>query len=304
MITYPDVKAFAEEIIRRHNLDREMVISAFTRSYFDYRVTALMDRPAERQPWSWYFGRMVTRERVNNGKAYMRQHQEVLNAAYQAHGVPPHVITAIIGIESSYGQVTMRYDAVTALATLAFEYPRRATYFRGELEQLFIIANREGKDPTTFRSSFAGALGIPQFMPGSLARFGKSADGGNRVDIINSHPDAIMSVANYLRAHGWKRGDINIVDLVTLEKPLPASAFAPGPCSTARAQSVQALKKLGVTFTKEFDTNAKGILSRMDEGDDWVPVVFFPNACAINKYNRSLKYTSAVGMIARGILAE
>jgi membrane-bound lytic murein transglycosylase B len=301
MANYDDVRAFIKEICDRNKLDIKVVKNAFEQSYFDYSVTDLMDKPAETHGWTYYSTSLLSADRIKSGQEYIKAQQKALAFAEENWQVPPHVVAAIIGIESSYGKAPFKRTAVTSLGTLAFEYPRRATYFKAELEKLFVFAHKDKTDPLNVKGSYAGAIGIPQFMPSNILVYGKDGDGDNHVDLVGSHADAIASIAYYIQKHGWVKGK-HIVSPVTLTRRLSDAAFSNDPCDKKSIKTVAQLRLAGVIFPEEYPDTALGILSRLDEeGDNFFPVVFFENACPIHKYNRSLKYTAAISLLAENL---
>lgn len=186
--------------------------------------------------WQEYRQRLVTQERINAGVQFWNQHRQTLQQASEATGVPAEVIVGIIGIETSYGRNTGNIRVLDALATLAFDYPQshpraaeRADYFRRELGHFLRLSQQNRLDPLSLRGSFAGAMGIPQFMPSSWITYGVDFDRNGQTDLIGSTADAIGSVGNYLQAHGWKRGQpawqavslekVNATHLETLLQP-------------------------------------------------------------------------------------
>lgn len=300
MIEYKDVQDFIETASRKHKFDKAVMEMVFSGTYFDYSVIALLDKPAEHRPWADYSTGIISADRVSQGGRYIKTHVRALEKASKEYGVPANVIVSIIGIESTYGTAAFKRDAVQSLSTIAFEYPRRAEYFKGELEKLFILAHKTGTNPKNFMGSYAGALGIPQFMPSSALLYAKDGDGDGRVDIINNHADAIASVANYLKHHGWKK-DKKIAVTVTTTKALNDNYYSISPCSDKGRRSVKEWKNLGVKIPAGYADSEKAVLSKLTEDEEkgsFTNVLFFENACPVHKYNRSLKYVAVVSMLA------
>lgn len=300
---YDDVQAFMTEMVKKHKVDNDSLQKAFENTVFDYSVIELMDKPAEKRSWSYYHERLVSKERVSGGVKYMKTHKTALDNSTAAYKVPQNIITAIIGIETTYGTVKLKRTAVQSLSTFAFEYPRRADYFRGELASLFILAQKEEADPLYYMGSYAGAVGIPQFMPSNILAYAVDGDGDKHVDIVSSHADAIASVANYLSKHGWSQGK-STVALVKVTKELPESAYNTNVCSVSQRKTVKEFKNMGIELPSKYKDTEKGILAKLYEDEDedtFVPAIFFENACPINKYNRSLKYTAAISLLAEEI---
>lgn len=168
------------------------------------QIITNMQHPAEAWPWDRYQKALISQKRALDGAAYWRKHQATLDRYAEEYQVDPALIVAIIGIESDYGRHTVSHDAFNALATLSFAYPKREHFFQQELIALVDLAWETKVDPHTFGGSYAGALGIPQFMPSNIKRFGVDGDGDQRVDLGHSHEDAIASIANFLHCHGYR----------------------------------------------------------------------------------------------------
>jgi membrane-bound lytic murein transglycosylase B len=160
--------------------------------------------------WAAYRARFIEPQRIQAGLAFWRGNQKWLQAAEDRWGVPPEIVVAIVGVETFYGRVTGSFRTLDALATLSFDFPPgrsdRSAYFRSELEEFFVLCAREGQDPQSVKGSFAGALGLPQFMPGSLNRYAVDGDGDGHIDLLNSSADVVGSVAHFLASFGWERG--------------------------------------------------------------------------------------------------
>ena len=202
-----DVRAFVDDMVSAHGLDGPALLRAFRAARPQPGVIAAMDRPLLVPPkWYEYAPPLLAPARVDGGAAFLAAHRATLERAERDFGVPPEVIVAILGVETVYGANTGRHRTFDALATLAFDYPRRATFFRGELEHFLLLARDLRVDPLAPRGSFAGALGMPQFMPGSYRAFAVDFDVDGRIDLWQSADDVIGSVAAYLARHDWQRG--------------------------------------------------------------------------------------------------
>lgn len=167
-----------------------------------------ISRPAERvKPWKDYRPMFITDARIARGVDFWRQHEAVLARAEQEYGVPAQYIVAIIGVETFFGRNTGNYRVIDALSTLGFDYPPRAEFFRKELREFLLLAREEQLDPLTLKGSYAGAMGLPQFMPSSFRNFAVDFDGDGHINIWNNPDDAIGSVASYFKRHGWVPGE-------------------------------------------------------------------------------------------------
>ena len=202
-----DVRAFAAEIAADAGISAQQVERWLAAAKFQPRIIKAMDRPLLLPPkWFEYAPPLLAPERVSGGVAFWRTHADVLARAETEFGVPPEYIIAILGVETIYGRNTGSYRVLDALTTLAFDYPRRAPFFRGELREFVLLAHEQGWSPLTPTGSFAGAMGVPQFMPGSYRQYAIDFDGDGRIDLWHDGADVIGSVGNYLARHDWLAG--------------------------------------------------------------------------------------------------
>ena len=205
----PEVQAFIAEMHDKHGFDRARMQRRFAAAKPIAAVLKAIQPPADPgiRSWQAYRGRFVEPQRIALGLAFWRRHALQLAAASSRYGVPEQIVVAIIGVETIYGRHSGHFNTFAALATLAFAYPPRAELFRHELEELLLLAREARVDPLAYRGSYAGALGLPQFLPSSLRRYAVDGDGDGRIDLERSAADAISSVANFLAVHGWQAGE-------------------------------------------------------------------------------------------------
>ena len=211
----PDALQFADDLAARRDLDRQWVRQAIGQARLLPQVPRLMLPPARgtAKNWNVYRSRFIDPIRIRAGVRFWQEHQGALERAEREYGVPAEIIVGIIGVETIYGQQMGTFRVMDALATLAFDFPaahprakERTEFFRRELEQFLSLTNRSNTDPFAFKGSYAGAMGLGQFMPSSWVRYAIDFDGDGRVDLFNSPVDAIGSVANYFIGHGWTPG--------------------------------------------------------------------------------------------------
>lgn len=202
----PEVQAFIGEVVQRHGFRERELKKLFSRVALVEPSLQLI-LPAERPSWDDYRAQFLNERRINGGLAFWKANRGALRRAEKRFGVPAQYIVAIIGVETNYGRNMGRYRVIDALATLAFDYPPRAAFFRRELEQYLVLARETGLDVFALRGSYAGAIGIPQFMPSSLRRYAVDFNGDGRIDLTRSSTDAVGSVGNFLMEHGWQAGE-------------------------------------------------------------------------------------------------
>lgn len=200
------VARFINRMVRVHHFPRAELASLFRGLHPLAGVLALIHAPAESLPWPTYRGILVTPARVAAGRRWMRIHAAALARVSSKTGVPGSVVAAIIGVESDYGRNIGTVPALGSLATLAFDDPGRGRFFAHQLGRYLVLCRRYGLDARRIVGSYAGALGIPQFLPGAYLRYAVAARPGRTPDLFVNSDDAIASVARYLVAHGWKRG--------------------------------------------------------------------------------------------------
>ena len=207
--THPEVKAFIREMVEQHRFVQSELEYVFARARREPAILKAMQppEPKERRPWSAYRALFVNDRHIQAGREFWRAHGAALERAQREFGVPAEIIVSILGIETFYGRNAGRWRVVDALATLAFDYPPRAAFFRGELANYLLFARDLGFDVFSVRGSYAGAIGIPQFMPGSYLRYAVDFDGDGVADLRASAADAVGSVANFLKQHGWRAGE-------------------------------------------------------------------------------------------------
>ena len=300
-----DVQAFIEEMVSEQDYNRAALVRAFAAARFQPRIIEAMQRPLLAPPkWYEYAPPLVSRARVEGGLAYWDAHATDLARAEERFGVPPEIIVAIIGIETTYGRNTGSHRAIDALSTLAFDYPRRAAFFRGELKQFLLLAREQNVDPTVPKGSFAGALGVPQFMPGSYREFAIDFDGDGHVDLWTSSADIVGSVGSYLARHDWQRGQPVLLPAAIAEDNLPAvQRRLDGGISerrSAEAWSVDGVAASGAPWNLAPDPVALLMLEERDA--DGVEGASYWIAChnfyVLTRYNRSRLYATAVYELA------
>ncbi|HMN78647.1 MAG TPA: lytic murein transglycosylase B [Burkholderiaceae bacterium] len=292
--TRDDVRQFIAELVERHGFDADELARAFTQIRADGSVIRLMQPPSAgfKRSWAVYRTRFLDPLRIREGVRFWREHEADIRRASQQYGVPEEIIVGIIGVETIYGRVTGDYRVVDALTILAFDYPRRAAFFRSELEQFLLYTRDSGLAPASVKGSFAGAIGLPQFMPGSIRRYAVDFDGDGRIDLRASPVDAIGSVARFLAEHGWQRGETTRLPALfadeTRLRPLVEAGIEP-------RFTLTELAGYGISSVDGVPGDMKLALIDLPNGDG--PVSYYlgtPNFYVITRYNRSSFYAMAV----------
>lgn len=295
-----DGRAFAADLAIRHGLDRDWVLKQLALARRQPVAQKLMMPAPSGQPKNWaaYRERFVEPQRINAGATFWRDHADVLSRAETLHGVPAEIIVGIIGVETYYGRVMGNFRVLDALATLAFDFPTgrsdRSAYFRTELEEFLLWTQREALAPSAIKGSFAGAIGLPQFMPGSINRFALDFDGDGHIDLRGSAADAIGSVARFLAEHGWQRGQPTHFEAAPpSDEAARARLLAP---DIVPSFSAAEFLSLGGTLDDAGRAHPAKLALVMVENGTAAPshVAGTDNFFALTRYNRSSYYALAV----------
>lgn len=290
---------FAEEMALRHGFDGMDLRALLGQARYRQAIIDAMERPHEGKPWHRYRRLFLTPERIAGGAAFWRANAEVLRRAQARYGVPPEIIVAILGVETSYGAQIGGHRALDALTTLGFSYPKRAEFFRGELESLLLLERDERMDPVTAVGSYAGALGKPQFIPSSYRAYAVDFDGDGQRDLWGSNADVIGSVANYFDRHGWRRGE-PVAFPARLTGTLPTDIEVAQKKPLTPTSTAARLRAAGVNWDGAVAGGAPVTLIRLDGPQDeyWVGL---DNFYAITRYNHSNLYAMAVFQLSEKI---
>ncbi len=294
-----EYEAFVDEIAGRHGLDRESMRRLFAQIKPQPSIIRAMNAPSTALPWHAFRKGHVDPVRISGGVKFWNQHAAILARATREYGVPEEIITATIGIETHYGGYTGEFKILDALATLAFDYPKRAAFFRDELEQ-FVLMGKEGAlDLGRLRGSYAGAMGIPQFMPSSYRKYAVDFDGDGKRNLWSSVPDVIGSVANYYKLHEWQPGEP-----VTMPARVSGTPDASLTDDITPKTKISEFRKLGIEPVGEVSDDALAALLPLETESGVQYWLGFKNFYVITRYNRSTNYAMAVYEIAQGIKAR
>lgn len=293
-----DVRAFIAELAGEHGFDKGYLRTTLGQTETQQAILDAISRPAERtRPWHEYREIFVTSKRIDAGVVFWDEHAARLARIADLTGVPAEIITAIIGVETFYGRITGRYRVIDALATLGFDYPPRATFFRGQLKELFVLAREEQLELTELVGSYAGAMGPPQFIPSSYRAYAVDGDGDGRRDLLGNWDDILMSVANYFVRNGWRAGEP-----VTVRGNADRDFSVPtGGNSLKLSETIGSLTKRGIAFDSPLEADAPAQLISLEGKDSREYWIGFHNFYVITRYNRSAMYALAVFQLAEAL---
>lgn len=294
-----DVQAFVATLRQQHGFDADYVQRVLGASQTQQKILDAISRPAEKtKPWFEYRQIFITDKRIAAGVAFCEEHAERLDRVAQATGVPSEIIAAIIGVETFYGTRTGGYRVVDALATLGFDYPPRARFFRSELEEFFLLTRDEGFDAGELKGSYAGAMGPPQFIPSSYRAYAVDGDGDGQRDLLGNWDDIIASVANYFVAHRWKTGEP-----VAFPANVANADNAPVAKRLKLSETVGSLERRGISTDADLGNDTPAMLLRFEVADGDEYWLALQNFYVITRYNRSQMYALAVYQLASELAA-
>ena len=297
----PEVRAFIDRMSAEHGFSARALRQLFAEARHQAQVVAAMNRPVVSPPKYYEFApRFLDPARVDAGAEFWRTHAGALERAQRRFGVPPEIVVAILGVETYYGRNTGSYRVLDALVTLAFDYPRRADFFRGELEQFLLLAREQGISPLAPKGSYAGAIGLPQFMPSSIRAYALDFDDDGRIDLANDADDAVGSVAHYLARHGWREDQpIMTPARVDAEDPDPVLRRFEGGVAEPRSLADWTHDGIsGFSIPGDLASDPVGLLMLEAESGPTYWLVF-PNWRVLTRYNHSRLYASVVWQLAQ-----
>src|SRR6056297_1358393 len=297
--SHPGSDAFARKLADDEGLDIEYVRSAIDSARYQQSIIDAITRPAEAKPWHEYRQIFLTEARIAGGAEFWRANQSLVEQVGESLAVEPEIIMAIVGVETNYGTITGSFRVIDALATLGFYYPRRAEFFARELAEFIRLSNEENLPVTEVLGSYAGAMGIGQFIPSSYRAYAVDFDDSGYRDLWRSLPDALGSVANYLAVHGWEAGAPIVLPVAQVPDGLDEDF------STRLRHTLGELEALGIEFDAAglpAETPATLVeLEQVDGKEYWVGL---NNFYVITRYNRSPLYAMAVTQLSEAIAAR
>jgi membrane-bound lytic murein transglycosylase B len=290
--------AFIDAMVAKHQFSEDELEDVFDRVKIKDDVLKKIASPAEAMPWHKYRKIFLTDARIKEGAVFWRLHADTLKQVSEQYGVPPEIIVAILGVETLYGRRPGYYRVIDALSTLAFAYPPRSAFFSRELEQFLLLCREEKVSPIDPTGSYAGAMGMPQFMPSSFRAFATDFDGDGKRDLWRDPKDAIASIANYLKVHGWVRN-----------QPVAVRVFAKNEDyktllndKIKRHLRIDELESVHVEFSRPLplESKIKLLAFEQERGDELWAVL--DNFSVIQRYNQSSLYAMAVFQLSQSLL--
>jgi membrane-bound lytic murein transglycosylase B len=293
-----DVKQFIAHMADTSSFKKRQLRKILKAAQSQPNIIEAMDRPAEKaKPWSEYRPIFITERRIREGTDFWIAHRQALDQASIRSGVAPEYLAAILGVETYYGRLTGSYRVLDALATLAFDYPARAKFFRDELEQFLLLTRDSGLDPLSVKGSYAGAMGAPQFMPSNYRRYAVDAEADGHINLWTDWPDVCASVGNYLKEHGWNAGE----PVLSEASVAPDKAAELDGRKLALSETVGSLRAKGVNFESSLPADAPALLIAVDDADGVHWRVGYNNFYVITRYNHSALYAMAVFELAAAV---
>jgi membrane-bound lytic murein transglycosylase B len=302
-----EVKTFIHHMVSKHGYDKTQLENWFKKVHINQAIINQMNNPAEAKPWNQYQKIFLTEQNINNGVAFWKENEETLKQAEQKFGVPPEIIVGILGVETRYGKNTGNFLVLEALATLGFDYPKRAPFFKKELEEFLLLVKEQNFDPFVIKGSYAGAMGKPQFIASSYRNFAVDFHGKGQKDILTNTPDAIGSVANYFKLNGWQANQPVLVSALPYGEKhvaIPKDKKNPKPTHTV----LEWIKNYDVSPSEDLPnlsinelSKQKAALIELDglEGKEYF--LGLTNFYVITRYNHSDHYAMAVHRLGQAV---
>jgi len=300
LATQESVSQFIDAMGEQHGFDKAGLWQLMDGVVIKDDILAKMAKPAEAMPWFKYRKLFLTEERIAAGVKFWRDNADVLEKARQRYGVPPEIITAIIGVETFYGRHTGKYRVLDALSTLAFAYPPRSEFFQSELASFLLLCREQNLNPALPLGSYAGAMGMPQFMPSSFRSYAVDFDGDNKIDLGHGKGDVIASVAHYLKRHHWRPGQPIAVPMTAKDQAYKAKLTR----SLKPDLRLAELESLNLMITAPLALSEKIKILELNQEQSVELWATLENFYCLTRYNHSALYAMAVFQLSQSILAK
>lgn len=295
----PEIEIFISKMVKDHGFEESKLKKIFNKTKFQPGIIKAISRPSTSKPWYEYHPIFVNTKRIEKGVTFWKKNAKTLERASKKFGVPEEIITAVIGVETYYGKRTGRHRVLDALTTLAFNYPRRADFFRDELEQYLLLIREQDAGMFSIKGSYAGAIGIPQFMPSSYRSYAVDFDNDGKIDLSGNTADSIGSVANYLIAHGWEVGG----PVATRAQISDNSRHETLKMGHMPLYTIKEMKEFGITPLIGIPDDRKATLIKLNSKSHMEYWLGFNNFYVITRYNRSTHYAMSVLLLSEEIRA-
>jgi len=301
---HPAARQLVETLVVEEGFDREELIQVFGEAQRKDSILEAIARPAEKtKPWFEYRAIFVNAQREAQGVEFFNRNRVALERAEREFGVPAEIVVAIIGVETSYGRNVGNYRVLDALSTLAFDYPPRSDFFTNELKDYLILTRDQGLDPAQMKGSYAGAMGYGQFMPSSYRSYAIDFDNDHHIDIWQNPVDAIGSVANYFKRHGWRPGEV-VVSAAVAASGTPEDIFVRTRKDLKPQRTVTQFAEKGVVAKDKLDPDALAVAMQFESGKGYEYWLGLHNFYVITRYNHSAMYAMSVYQLSQAIAAR
>lgn len=295
-----EIDKFINEMVVNHNFQRKQIQSWFNKATVNQKILNAISRPAEAtHPWHKYKNIFIQQERVDKGISFWKENAKTLARAEKTFGVPAEVIVGLIGVETKYGRIKGKFDVFNALYTLGFHFPRRSKFFKKELREFLLLARDQEWKTGTIKGSYAGAMGYGQFMPSSYRMYAVDFDNDGKIDLLDNPVDAIGSVANYIKVHGWQKGK-NIVHKANVTGKEYKALLKKGLKPNA---TIRQFQQAGIRIEDNINPETKAVLIELRQPDHKEYWLGLHNFYVISRYNPRKLYTMAVVQLT-GLVKE
>ena len=303
---HPAAMKVVDELVQEEGFDREQLLQVFAQAERQDSALKAMTRPAEKtKAWYEYREIFLNEKREKQGLAFIAEHRETLARAERELGVPAEIIVAILGVETYYGRIAGNYRVIDALSSMAFDYPeqlsnyeKRSAFFTSELKNYLILTRDQGMDPLALKGSYAGAMGYGQFMPSSYRSYAIDFDGDEKIDIWNNPVDAIGSVANYFKRHGWRTGE-GVVFAADAAPDVADELFVKTRSDLKPVRTVAQFAEAGVVARQELAPEAMATAMKFELKDGYEYWLGLHNFYVITRYNHSAMYAMSVYQLSQ-----